>query len=355
MLNSLFNRKSAKLDKLMERLARHDLPAGTLEQLDHFIRTADDRELYKLNPRCLAAELDTDLQEALDLLAKAVVEGLFELNWDVYCPMCSNRARTFLSLRDSHSQEYCPNCQINFEPSLDHEIHVTFSVSELVRQLAQRIPLSDPACPTTAGLELLNVPSFRVLFADQVLPPGESLRVQRIALLFTDLRGSTAMYARQGDPWAYGLVREHFEVLFQKVKSYGGSVVKTIGDAVMATFLEPAELFQAACDIHDDLDDLNQQLDLTGEAQLITRLGAHVGPCISVTLNGRLDYFGGTVNIASRISHLSEGDDIVLTEAMWEDEKVQAQARSCGHLGVFETNLRGFDECFQLRRIVFND
>jgi len=355
MLNSLFRRQGANLDKLIAQLARHDLPAERLEQLEQFMRTADDRELYKFNPRCLAEKLELDLNDTLDLLAKAVVEGLFELNWDVHCPRCSGRARTFLSLRDSHSQEYCPNCKIDFEPSLDHEVHVTFTVAETVRKLAEFAPLSDPACPPTAGLELLNVPAFRELFTDQILPPGESLQVKRVALLFTDLRGSTALYARQGDPRAYGLVREHFEVLFEAINRNGGSVVKTIGDAVMASFIRPADLFAAACDIHYDLADLNEQLGLQGEAQLISRLGGHVGPCISVTLNGRLDYFGATVNIASRISHLAQGDDIVLTEAMWDDENIQAQAQACGQLAAFETSLRGFDDCFQLRRIAFDD
>jgi class 3 adenylate cyclase len=80
-----------------------------------------------------------------------------------------------------------------------------------------------------------------------------------------------------------------------------------------------------------------------------------VGPCISVTLNDRLDYFGATVNIASRVSHLSQGDDVVLTEAMMEDQETHAEAIQHGRFESFEADLRGFDQRFRLRRLVFQD
>src|SRR5437763_268391 len=69
-----------------------------------------------------------------------------------------------------------------------------------------------------SGLELLNVGAFRDLLAGQVLPPHESLQVRRVTVLFSDLRGSTALYAQRGDAPAYTLVREHFDVLFAAVR-----------------------------------------------------------------------------------------------------------------------------------------
>jgi adenylate cyclase len=108
-------------------------------------------------------------------------------------------------------------------------------------------------------------------------------------------------------------------------------------------------------DAHRDMLALNRQLGL-GDAQgLSIRLGAHVGPCISVTLNDRLDYFGATVNIASRVSHLSQGNDVVLTEAMMEDQETHAEAIQHGRFESFEADLRGFDQRFRLQRLVFQD
>ena len=177
------------------------------------------------------------------------------------------------------------------------------------------------------------------VFADQTLPPGESLKVTRVAFLFTDLLGSTAMYVREGDPKAYGWVREHFDVLFQAADRNHGVTVKTIGDAVMASFVTPADAFRVTVDVHHGIAELNE------------RLGAHVRPCISVTLNGRLDYFGSTVNIAARISHLSSGDDVVLSAEVLADEDAGTEVARHGQAAPFETTLRGYNQHFRLYRL----
>src|SRR5437763_30845 len=79
-------------------------------------------------------------------------------------------------------------------------------------------------------LDLLNLQACRDLLRQNLLPAEENLRVSRVAILFTALRGSTALYAIKGDPGAYGLVREHFAVLFAATHAQRGAVVKTIGD-----------------------------------------------------------------------------------------------------------------------------
>ena len=55
--------------------------------------------------------------------------------------------------------------------------------------------------------------AFRDLFSDQLLRPGDEVAIQRVTLMFTDLRGSTALYESIGDARAYGLVRDHFSFL----------------------------------------------------------------------------------------------------------------------------------------------
>jgi class 3 adenylate cyclase len=233
-------------------------------------------------------------------------------------------------------------------------VHVTFTINPSIRQVQKKTSFYNPDYPPTYGLELLNVQSFRDLFANQVLPSGENLKVTRVVFLFTDLRGSTAMYAREGDPRAFGWVREHFDVLFDAADRNRGVTIKTIGDAVMCSFLSPIDALQAAVDMHDGILALNTRLGLNKQATLSIRLGIHAGPCITVTLNDTLDYFGATVNIASRVSHLSRGDDVILTPEIVQDTKVMPLLPKIGALRDFESNVHGYEQRFHLWRLVFH-
>lgn len=180
--------------------------------------------------------------------------------------------------------------------------------------------------------------AFRDLFSDQVLRPGDEVSVSRIALLFTDLRRSTDLYGRIGDAAAYHLVRDHFAFIGAIVRRHNGAVVKTIGDAVMAAFTAPADAVEAGLAVQREVAAFN-----AGEqVPVVIKLGVHEGPCIAVTLNGRLDYFGTTVNMAARLQGKSEGGDLVLSEAVAEDLPVVRllDGLSC----VRETtSLKGFD------------
>ena len=91
---------------------------------------------------------------------------------------------------------------------------------------------------------MISLQVFRDLFAEATLRPGDEAAVGQVALLFTDLRGSTALYERVGDAAAFNIVREHFAFLGSIVRDHDGAVVKTIGDAVMASFGDPADAVQ---------------------------------------------------------------------------------------------------------------
>ena len=54
-----------------------------------------------------------------------------------------------------------------------------------------------------------------------------------------------------------------------------------------------------------------------GEELITLKIGAHVGPCIAVTLNERLDYFGQTVNLAARAQGVAAASEICLTDAIY--------------------------------------
>src|SRR5262249_54058128 len=139
--------------------------------------------------------------------------------------------------------------------------------------------------------------AFRDLFSDEVLRPGDEVAIRRVTLLFSDLKGSTALYEAMGDAAAYHLVREHFAYLAEIVREHEGGIVKTIGDAVMAAFHDPLRGLQAAIAMQRRVAGFNAR----SRAPIVLKLGLHDGPCIAVTLNDRLDYFGGTVNLAARL------------------------------------------------------
>lgn len=159
---------------------------------------------------------------------------------------------------------------------------------------------------------LLTLPEFRARFASEVLRPGLTLHVARVALLFTDLTNSTALYAEVGDARAFGVVQEHFEVLREVLARHGGTLVKTIGDAVMAAFLDEEGAVRAAVDMHRAFPALRAK-NATARANRL-KIGLFAGPCYVVTANGVLDYFGQTVNVAARLQGAAEGGEIVLTE-----------------------------------------
>lgn len=166
--------------------------------------------------------------------------------------------------------------------------------------------------------EVITLQAFRDLFAEATLRPGDDAGVSQVALVFTDLRGSTALYERVGDAAAYNLVREHFTLLAAIVREHDGAVVKTIGDAVMASFTDPAQAVRAALAMQEGV-----ASSAPADRDLVLKVGVHSGPCVVVTLNDRLDYFGSTVNMAARLQGQSAGDDIVLSHVVASDPAVR--------------------------------
>ena len=164
--------------------------------------------------------------------------------------------------------------------------------------------------PFLSGKRLLTTQTFRDLFRSEIVQGNEGIGIKDITILFTDLKGSTALYDRIGDLKAFALVREHFDSLGKVVNSHYGAVVKTIGDAIMATFLNPLDAVKAALSMLDEIETFNQE---HGMRDLILKIGIHKGAAIAVTLNDRLDYFGQTVNISSRVEKLSDAEEIHIT------------------------------------------
>jgi class 3 adenylate cyclase len=198
--------------------------------------------------------------------------------------------------------------------------------------------------------EVTALQLFRDLFAAEALRPGDQINVGQMTILFTDLRNSTRLYREIGDAVAFGAVMSHFDVLREEIAREGGSIVKTLGDAVMAVFPRPAPALRAIMCAQGRL-----AAPPEGVRPLTVKAGLHAGPCIAVTLNDRLDYFGSNVNIAARLEPLSTGEDCVITANVRRDPEVlQLLEDPASGLAAepSEAALKGFDnECFELWRV----
>jgi class 3 adenylate cyclase len=165
---------------------------------------------------------------------------------------------------------------------------------------------------------LLTNQTFRDIYRTDTLDVDQRLKITSLTFLFTDLKGSTELYERVGDLVAYDMVREHFRVLHEVVASHAGAVVKTIGDAVMATFATPDQAVAAALKMRDAMCNLHAQAK---HEDLVLKIGVHEGPCLAVMVNDRLDYFGQTVNIAARVQGLAVSRSIFATKAVIDNKQ----------------------------------
>ncbi len=193
--------------------------------------------------------------------------------------------------------------------------------------------------------DLSMIPAFRRRYATETLRPGLSLRVGRVALLFSDLADSTRLYGDIGDSLAFRVVQDHFEVLERAITARGGTVVKTIGDAVMASFPDEDAAVAAGVDILSAFGPFRAG----GEARARTdiKIGVYAGPCYVVTANGILDYFGQTVNTAARLQGVAASGELVV------EARLAARARGLGgSVGpAARAELKGVSERIEVVRV----
>ena len=413
-------------------------PAVT-DAIAELIGKGEDHELNRINTLDFSRRRGFDEERVISAFLHASRLGLFDLTWNVLCPGCSgvlDAHDTLKSLR--HEDYHCGLCACGYEPSVDEQVEVAFTVSPKIRRIAAHDPNTLPvweyykqvfwssgidlnkdtfpslaeevtldalelpagekavlslqlpqqfiiafepvthsahfidvqgeptkerqqlalvynkAHPPTGSITLrpgplrlsldnqagvrtlptvfiagealhemlgkrrpfltakrmLSNQTFRDVFKADNLKIDQRLKITSLTFLFTDLKGSTALYERVGDLAAFDLVRAHFQALLGIISSEKGAVVKTIGDAVMATFVRPEHAIVAGLRMRAAMDELNVQ---RGRDDLVVKIGIHEGPCLAVMLNERQDYFGQTVNIAARVQGLSTSQAIHVT------------------------------------------
>ncbi|XUM23589.1 adenylate/guanylate cyclase domain-containing protein [Bradyrhizobium oligotrophicum S58] len=418
------------------------------------IESGEDHELNRINALEFSARAGLDEEQVISGFLHAARIGLFDLTWNVLCPGCSgvlDAHATLKSLR--HDDYHCGLCACGYEPSVDEQVEVAFTVSSKVRRIAAHDPntltlweyyrqifwssgidldresfaslseqvtldalelpagekavlslqlpsdfiivfepvthsahfidvqgeptrerqqlglLFNKTHPPTGSITLrpgplrlaldnqagvrtlptvfvagdalhhllgkrrpfltakrmLSNQTFRDVFKADNLNIDQRLKITSLTFLFTDLKSSTALYERVGDLAAFDLVRAHFRALLEIINAEKGAVVKTIGDAVMATFIRPEHALAAGLRMRAAMQRLNAE---RGTEDLVVKIGIHEGPCLAVMLNDRQDYFGQTVNIAARVQSLSTAQEIHLTAPVIESPGVADILRS---------------------------
>jgi class 3 adenylate cyclase len=128
-----------------------------------------------------------------------------------------------------------------------------------------------------------------------------------VAILFTDLVGSTELATLQGDAAADALRRDHFSALREALASTGGTEIKTIGDSLMASFAGASDALAGAVAMQRAVERHNRRLS---DGRLEMRVGVSVGDASSE--DG--DWFGTPVVEASRLCSAAKGGQILVSD-----------------------------------------
>jgi class 3 adenylate cyclase len=203
-------------------------------------------------------------------------------------------------------------------------LRVVNQTGELVTVLFERQGWS---ADMVLGADIATQADFLDLFATDAPAAGVDLSVGALTILFSDLTGTTALYERLGDARAFALIGRHFREMGDAVRRHEGALVKTMGDAVMASFRSPARALEAALEMARRAAALTADEKLEGVA---IRIGLHEGPCLAVRANDRLDFFGTTVNLAARLQGQAQRQQIVILADLVEHPDVERIIRERG-------------------------
>jgi class 3 adenylate cyclase len=355
-------------DLLEDYTGKQDWQNSAVGKLMQWIRSGQSEQLYRMNAYQLADELEVNRQALLELLLEFTQGGFVDIYWDYHCPYCHGIADSHNHLEEATASSYCQMCKVDFVNTMDTSVEVTFLPAEKyvtisddyvmekkqdMMKMIQEKKLRMPD-PHVTGLDCMHVPRFRDIFEDDVLSYNESLAIKNVAILFTDIKGSTAMYEQLGDARAYRVVRDHFDIMFKIIPEFGGVVVKTIGDSIMASFISAKSGVEAAIAIDHAFSEYNS--GGLRDQEIVVKMGLHAGPTIMVNLNKRLDYFGKVVNLAARIQTQAQENHILISDDVRNDPEVIAALRPyVKSLLRREVPLRGIVGTQRLYRLKLNE
>ena len=130
------------------------------------------------------------------------------------------------------------------------------------------------------------------------------------AVLFADVCDSTALYETLGDAQALALINVLFDKLGAITSTHDGTVIKTLGDAVVCQFKDADKAFRAACDMQTSAATLSPR----SQAKFAIKISFNYGPVVVKDD----DLFGDTVNVCSRLNTLGGPEQVLTTQQTFD-------------------------------------
>jgi class 3 adenylate cyclase/tetratricopeptide (TPR) repeat protein len=149
--------------------------------------------------------------------------------------------------------------------------------------------------------------------------PDASLH--NIAVLFTDVVGSTKYFKAHGDIKGREMLRKHHRIAIAIVEDYGGSLIKEVGDSVMVYFPDALNALKASIKMQHQFNSYNKNNEPQNEIHI--RVGIHFGKVIVE----EKDIYGDVVNVASKLTNLANGDQIFISHEVYELTKDMSSAK----------------------------
>lgn len=166
-----------------------------------------------------------------------------------------------------------------------------------------------------------------------------------ITVMFTDLKGSTALADKQGDIVSRLLVKHYQDIIIPAIKEHHGVFIKSIGDGTLSYFENAQDALRAAAQLQRGIDEYI--LANNPKTPILARAGLHTGRCI-IEKN---DIFGDVVNTASRFESTADPGGIALSECTYQALSDPAEIY-CKY--VKTTTLKGKEVPFKVYKAFWN-
>lgn len=137
-------------------------------------------------------------------------------------------------------------------------------------------------------------------------------QIRKLAILFADISGSTALYAQHGDGVARQMVAACIKTMTGSINTYQGRLIKTLGDEIMCTFPTAEAALHAACAMQAAVENANPAAQFPPSIPMHIRIGFNYGDVICEDD----DVYGDTVNVAARITAITRARQISATQAV---------------------------------------
>jgi serine/threonine protein kinase/class 3 adenylate cyclase len=193
----------------------------------------------------------------------------------------------------------------NSVPTLQQGQQVLTLFNNTIRELQIRLERTADRSMAVTAASAASIPTFREMFPNEILAPGQIVSVTNLTLLTAEVCGAGELYQRLGDGQAFGKIRSQLLQVDATVRSYGGAVVKTVGDGVLATFQESQSALAALA-----------ALLVSRSESLPVRLALHRSSALVTTLNDRLDYFGEALHLLRTMLQMSDANEAIVTASV---------------------------------------